>query len=644
MRDEEEAVAIETAKLPATLEQNAQCGWEAIQDARIRVLELVCRRMRASLPTQKRRSLGILYSNCLDAKCIVDWLVKSKFCANRKQAVEMGRMLQKQKFIEHIWGSHTKLAPFRDMSMLFRYTARANALPRTSFRGMASLRDASHPEDIVVDFPDEVTTKNHCEDEDETQKENRENPNTTEPEDFALEATMVCEDEDGMQKENKENANIMNPEELALQATMICEGNSEIQNESEENANTIKPEELELKVTTVCEDEDEIQEENKENANIIKPQELALQAMMLAKVKACENIDKMLAGRLRLLESDCSPGKFRRCGTCPSLARAAGRRATVSGTLRARCLRQEVLEEGDAGEEAVEYTNWELKALDTAVAKKKQERKKTVRLALALEDKEDADGEDEDDEKDEESTRVRKEDSLKLNQATSLAASSDDSGMEEELLMKGARHRRRTEILKAALEVERRAQDEELADLEDCRRDLVKRNSGFLRRGSSMLRADREIAKKRTLILEAALEVAEQFEQEETLSRVESGAPSPVSVVSSNIHELSFHTVEPRKEKVDLTSWRQGPDFRRPGILFVSGSTPGSTITSIFGLDLTAIESGLGSFPGTSSDEESPSSKRGKPGNLGKAASAPSSPTARLLEAREMPANFLSAC
>jgi len=101
--------------------------YSALRDSQARVLDDICHRMREAVPREDRRWLAMTYNNCIDATEIVDWLSEQSYCSTRKQAVEIGRSLQKMKYIVHVWGSHTKLAPFDDMKMFFYYTEMGEA-------------------------------------------------------------------------------------------------------------------------------------------------------------------------------------------------------------------------------------------------------------------------------------------------------------------------------------------------------------------------------------------------------------------------------------------------------------------------------------------------------------------------------------
>eukprot|EP00408_Alexandrium_pacificum_P047585 CAMPEP_0171257040 /NCGR_PEP_ID=MMETSP0790-20130122/53629_1 /TAXON_ID=2925 /ORGANISM="Alexandrium catenella, Strain OF101" /LENGTH=191 /DNA_ID=CAMNT_0011725115 /DNA_START=43 /DNA_END=615 /DNA_ORIENTATION=+ len=119
-------------------------SWDEVKEARRRYLDSVCELMREAVPVKDIRSFGFSYRNCLDAKEITAWLVAADLCHDAKDAVDIGRSLQKQKYIVHIWGSHTTLVPFANSSMYFRFNEKgmqAKAPPTPA--GQTSLKGAS---------------------------------------------------------------------------------------------------------------------------------------------------------------------------------------------------------------------------------------------------------------------------------------------------------------------------------------------------------------------------------------------------------------------------------------------------------------------------------------------------------------------
>jgi len=141
--------------------------WQCVSQAHTRVLESICYDMRQAVTKRDRRWMGLTYKDCLSAKEIVDWLSQQKFCPDREEAVKIGRALQKQKFIVHVWGSHTRLVPFADTNMFFRYTPAANALqaPRQSAEDSDDTVKSKTPQtDTVVGSSEERTqTQNELE-------------------------------------------------------------------------------------------------------------------------------------------------------------------------------------------------------------------------------------------------------------------------------------------------------------------------------------------------------------------------------------------------------------------------------------------------------------------------------------------------
>lgn len=100
--------------------------------------------LRAEVPLRDRTWMGMSYPQVLDAKDIVDWIVAREQC-DRQTAVQLGRGLQKQKFIVHVWGSHTKVAPFKDMTMFFRFEERPDLAAASPMR-----HDAAPPIEIAT--------------------------------------------------------------------------------------------------------------------------------------------------------------------------------------------------------------------------------------------------------------------------------------------------------------------------------------------------------------------------------------------------------------------------------------------------------------------------------------------------------------
>mmetsp|Transcript_1505 Transcript_1505/g.4508 ORF Transcript_1505/g.4508 Transcript_1505/m.4508 type:complete len:333 (+) Transcript_1505:117-1115(+) len=145
---------MEGAGPPAS--SSSQPAWAELVQARRRYLDSVCELMRRALPVKDRRSFGILYRDCLDAKEIVAWLVSGDFCQNSKEAVEIGRALQKQKYMVHIWGSHTVLVPFNDSTMYFRFTDKGlNARASESELAEAPRESRRQASRILLDGPQE---------------------------------------------------------------------------------------------------------------------------------------------------------------------------------------------------------------------------------------------------------------------------------------------------------------------------------------------------------------------------------------------------------------------------------------------------------------------------------------------------------
>lgn len=134
-------------------------SWSEVVEARRRYLDSICELMREAVPVKDRRSFGISYKDCLDAKEIVAWLLAGGFCCSNKDAVEIGRALQKQKYIVHIWGSHTVLVPFSDSSMYFQFTDKgmlakaAPASPSQAPLKRASMEMRRAASRIILDVP-----------------------------------------------------------------------------------------------------------------------------------------------------------------------------------------------------------------------------------------------------------------------------------------------------------------------------------------------------------------------------------------------------------------------------------------------------------------------------------------------------------
>lgn len=114
-------------------------------------LESIFEQMEAAVPAKDVSWMGRSYRHVVNAKDIIEWLVASEICQDRQDAVKVGRALQKAKNIVHIWGSHTKLIPFNDRSMLFHIKHGSDRVDSTR-RGVseqpASIRSRSVPSEF----------------------------------------------------------------------------------------------------------------------------------------------------------------------------------------------------------------------------------------------------------------------------------------------------------------------------------------------------------------------------------------------------------------------------------------------------------------------------------------------------------------